>query len=765
MFWLVSLPVAAVAQTPGQTAHPTDLDKAEEHDSLLELVPAAAVTKTFNVTSGNWSTAANWSPTGVPGAGARVLIPAGRTATYDVNAGTTALDWLRVEGTLSFATSSTTHLLIHTIVVTPGGSWIQGTAATPVSAAVTSTVTFSDVATGGTNDVTLLGHGFIGHGVTSIYGSPKTAWRKTAAGSAGDLPAGAGTNAVTLDSAPVGWNAGDQIVIGAVSWHRDASNVRQYQDEAKTIASIGGAALSWTGGLAWSHTPHLADMRAHIGNLTRNVRFQSANPAVLARRGHVMFMHSASVNVYYAGFYDLGRTDKKIPVTDAIADNGNPPGANPRGRYPVHFHRTGFADKNSVPANVVGCAVSGSPGWGIVNHDGHVIIDGNFTYNIDGNHVVTENGAELGEIRNNLAIFSRGDNTTAVFPAGEKSSGRQNNHDFGHIGIGFWGQSGSVAFKNNIAISMRGPGYAIVTRSPLSSSLMTTSNLRDPYMGGGLDAIVVRDVPFLFDGNLDYACGNALGFTDVEIRGIGPTRNIVSNHTSLNTHGSAFVLEYGRNLELTNARFVRLATLPINRVAIDCFNLIDHFFDWDVRAPIYVRNVIIRGYRTAAFNNWINDNDGADYEASDKARVLLVGSNPLFYDADDDGQTSDDTAKLSTTPQGAALITSAAESALLPMVTLSIDPGPYTGTQTVSASLPGVTGATIYYKTGTWDGSPGQPSDPAEFSFVTPGGSGANGMTLYTGPITVNSTRRIMFIATKPGSPPGRIRVGYYKIN
>ncbi|MEY2880580.1 MAG: hypothetical protein RLZZ15_2960, partial [Verrucomicrobiota bacterium] len=365
------------------------------------------------------------------------------------------------------------------------------------------------------------------------------------------------------------------------------------------------------------------------------------------------------------------------------------------------------------------------------------------------------------------AIFSRGDNTTATFPAGEKSSGRQNNHDFGHIGIGFWGQSGSVAFKNNVAISMRGPGYAVVTRAPvlISRALMKTANFREPYMGGGLDEIVVRDVPFLYDGNLDYACGNALGFTDVEIRGIGPTRNIVSNHTSLNTSGGAFVLEYGRNLELTNVRFIRHPSLPSNRVAIDCFNLIDHFFDWDIRAPIYVRNLTIRGYKTAAFNNWANDLDDPNFEPQDKSRILLVGPNALYYDADDDGLTSDDTGKLSTTPQGAALIASATEAALLPLVTLSVEPGAYTGARLVSASLPGVTGASIYYKVGTWDGSPGEPSNPSEFAFVTPGGAGANGMTLYTGPINVAATSRLMFVATKPGSPPGRIRVGYYKIN
>ena len=40
-----------------------------------------AGTKTYNVTSGNWNTAANWMPSGVPTAADDVVIPSGKTVT------------------------------------------------------------------------------------------------------------------------------------------------------------------------------------------------------------------------------------------------------------------------------------------------------------------------------------------------------------------------------------------------------------------------------------------------------------------------------------------------------------------------------------------------------------------------------------------------------------------------------------------------------------------------------------------------------------
>ncbi len=58
---------------------------------------AWAVDKTFQPVSGSWSVAGNWSPTGIPGANDRAIIPAGRTATV---ATSQTVDYLTVYGLL-----------------------------------------------------------------------------------------------------------------------------------------------------------------------------------------------------------------------------------------------------------------------------------------------------------------------------------------------------------------------------------------------------------------------------------------------------------------------------------------------------------------------------------------------------------------------------------------------------------------------------------------------------------------------------------------
>ena len=60
--------------------------------------------------------------------------------------------------------------------------------------------------------------------------------------------------------------------------------------------------------------------------MSRNTTFESENVSVVARRGHVMFMHNDDVHVASAGFYGLGRTDKRRPIDDPVnqPDPDNP---------------------------------------------------------------------------------------------------------------------------------------------------------------------------------------------------------------------------------------------------------------------------------------------------------------------------------------------------------------------------------------------------------------------------------------------------------
>src|SRR5262249_54116247 len=144
----------------------------------------------------------------------------------------------------------------------------------------------------------------------------------------------------------------------------------------------------------------------YVADMIRNATFESENSTVRMRRGHVMFMHSHNVEIENAGFYNLGRTDKQNTASDPTTVDATGVvthlGENDKGRYSVHFHRTG-TDGTSEPARISGSVVEGGPGWGIVNHSSYVIATDNVVYDFaDG--MVTEAGDEIGRFEHNLIM-------------------------------------------------------------------------------------------------------------------------------------------------------------------------------------------------------------------------------------------------------------------------------------------------------------------------------------------------------------------------
>jgi hypothetical protein len=105
---------------------------------LVFCTSSYGTTKTFNVISGTWATAANWSPSGIPLSGDNVIIPAGRTitaiggttsricATLQVNGSLSASGRpLTVTGAISGAASGT--ITVTAVIFTVGGGNFSGT--------------------------------------------------------------------------------------------------------------------------------------------------------------------------------------------------------------------------------------------------------------------------------------------------------------------------------------------------------------------------------------------------------------------------------------------------------------------------------------------------------------------------------------------------------------------------------------------------------------------------------------------------------------
>ena len=121
--------------------HPHDPVLQAEHLKMLDLISDADITHTA-VRDGAWSDKATWKDGKTPGEGANVLIPKGKSVTLDSVA--SAIRGLRVDGELNFTPDRDTGLAVDTIVVSPDGKLIVGTAEKPIAANRRATITFTD---------------------------------------------------------------------------------------------------------------------------------------------------------------------------------------------------------------------------------------------------------------------------------------------------------------------------------------------------------------------------------------------------------------------------------------------------------------------------------------------------------------------------------------------------------------------------------------------------------------------------------------------
>ena len=539
-------------------AHPHDPVLQAEHTDMLNLVRLADATHTA-MADGRWSAAATWRDGKIPGADANVLIPKGRTVVVD-EVLSAALRTVRVDGKLDFAPDRDTGMIADTIVVPPGGELTIGTDKKPIAADKRARIIFADRGPIDTNwDPHLLSRGLIAHGAFSMFGAQVTPHLPLA------REPRKGDTKLALAQAPVNWKKGDRLVLtGTVASGKNGRS----EDEELTILGISGTEVT-VRGLDFDHTvpvtsgPSAPALKAYVGNLSRNTSLESqnANPADLTRHGHVMFMHSPQVAISYAGFYDLGRSDKRIPANDSRLDEKKKliagSGTNPRGRYPVHFHRTG-SDLKTPAIPVKGCAVVNSPGWGYVNHSSHVAFEDNVAFNVHGSAFVTEAGDEVGSFRRNLAVRSAG--------SGHDTVARNHIQDFGHEGSGFWLQGGGVIVEDNIAAGHRDAGFFFFSSGLVEAGLgrrgflvahlpekLRANNVKSPKDNQPPERMTINYLPILScKGNVAFASG--LGIV-VRFNSPPATPSILEDCTVWRTNIGVRLL-YSDNLHLRNLRLI-----------------------------------------------------------------------------------------------------------------------------------------------------------------------------------------------------------------
>ena len=460
-----------------------------EHLALFELVRYDQITH-IAVSSGSWTSPTTWKDGIVPGNGARVLVPYGVELTVD-GVIPTRIATIRVDGTLSFNATRNTELRVDTIVIGSSGAFEMGTAAQPIAAGVRARLLFTD--NGPIDrawDPFAISRGLVSHGRVSMYGAATTAYATIAGGAI------AGSRTLVLGTIPSGWRVGDSVVIAGTTSGAT-------QNEVRTVVGLSGTTVTLDRALSFNHVAPDASFQVHVANLNRNAVIESES-IVTDRRGHVMFMHNRDVDIFYAGFYHLGRTDKSVVINDSVVQSDwtlKPgTGTNQRARYSIHFHRTGLTNDGN-PATIAGSAVVDSPGWGYVNHSSNVDMIANVAFDVRGAAFATEVGDEIGGFYGNMAIGSTG--------SGEEINARESRQDFGHQGDGFWFQGGGVSVVGNISAGHEAHAFVYYTRGLIEVMFpppFRAVNLADPSIAQGRAAIDVFDVPVTnFRGNIGYS--------------------------------------------------------------------------------------------------------------------------------------------------------------------------------------------------------------------------------------------------------------------
>ncbi len=490
----------------GQTAE----ENAAERTALLDLAPVAEATHVA-VTDGSWFDPNTWANGEVPPEGAKVFIPQNIGVVYDGES-TVSLFTVRVDGQLDFATDQNTFMEVDTLIVASTGKLTIGTADNPVAAGVEAVIQIAD---NGPIDVSwdtqLLSRGVVSQGAIEIYGAEKDTFLKVA------IDAMAGDTSLTLEAPPDGWAVGDRLVLTGtklpdVGW--DPAGTKRdipTEDEEIIITAINGNVISFDRPLEFDHDTPRDDLKAYVANYTRNVRFITENAENLPvfQRGHVMFMQSDDVDVRYAEFTDLGRTDKSERAFDVAQLDSVEFDTNIKARYPLHIHRAGVGDQDN-PAQLVGNAVWGSPGWGVVQHDSNAILADNAVYDAFGAAFSAETGNETGRWVGNIAIKSIG--VAGIgFENNPKVGDDVNAFDLGRTGAGFWLQSRMIEAVDNVAAGIpSGQGFVYFSRGPLDEVIgINPDNAPLPESLNYADeARIYRPSITQFIGNEAFAVGS-----------------------------------------------------------------------------------------------------------------------------------------------------------------------------------------------------------------------------------------------------------------
>ena len=274
----------------------------------------------------DWSSPTTWVTGSVPDGDARVVVD-GHVQIRDLNAQARSVG-IYPEGKLTFAANADTQLRVADLLVFQGGALEIGTKSSPIGSGFRAEVVFRDLPFDANDPKEHLRGLITLDGEVNVHGRELAEVFIRATGE----PA-RDDNVISLNENPAdaGWRAGDVIVIpNSAQCAFEASGNCADMTEERTISSISGSNLVLDEPLDFDHPGardhnNVLDFTPHLINKTRNIVFRSENPDGV--RGHLLLHGRSDIDIRYAEFRSLGRTD--------IRNLG--PG-NQKGRYPLHAH-------------------------------------------------------------------------------------------------------------------------------------------------------------------------------------------------------------------------------------------------------------------------------------------------------------------------------------------------------------------------------------------------------------------------------------------
>ncbi|WP_429027424.1 G8 domain-containing protein [Bradyrhizobium sp. I1.14.4] len=532
------------AHAAAMAAHPDDAVKRDEHAAMLDLAPVAEATFTARQ-SGRWLDTATWIGNEVPTDGARVLIPAGADVVLDGRIADRSFEWVHVMGGLRLSSEKSTLLRVTTLLVDVDGRLNVGDSANRVASVVAAEICFMPRKGRDRNrDPLDMGGGLLSHGFMQIHGAAKTPYAIASAS------LNKGDRWLSLDRPVDGWASGDRILLPGTE--ADVNH-----DEILEVAEVSAehTRVRLDKALAFDHFSPFG-RSIPVSNLTRNVRFYSAETTPLAARGHVMIMHRQTGTVIDgASFEGLGRTDaaraQTIPQLDV--DGKLKPGSddNTIGRYAVHFHLRSGARVEVPPHIVRNSVIIDSPKLGLVNHGGNVIAEQNIGYRIVGSHFFAENGSEIGAFIGNVAVRSSG--------SGDRIRARDMTYDFGHGGHGFWSQSGGIRMSGNYSFGHASGAYVIFGYPFIEEGrtvFFDGHNIGDPKYADALGHVLISNVNFVFENNVAAGSQNGLEIWNHKIYNNHDEVSRVDGFKAWGVRDYGVFLPYVKNVTLHNLELV-----------------------------------------------------------------------------------------------------------------------------------------------------------------------------------------------------------------